>query len=333
LRESWRLGLAWPVDRDDKNLAPEPPRRTPKSRQAIPPKQTTDRVDPNYGSSHILDLSKYSSSFSFQEKEAAVPAALICSLGSSEVTPAGPPAEEVRSDDDGGLRLGSSDAPRTSPRRSRKYVRAALGARIPNLPRFPQLKSATIPHPPRLSPDASTELAAREIARAYAGAYEASTGKPCWAARRPERTKNWALLLAAAEFIRDADVPPAAWVAWSFDVWAKKTGRPPPISWVFSVRRLGDRFDWFSHDHYDEIGGTIVAGPKEKGMFQRYTALLEAIDREGAHADAAPLVARYFPEGWDAAVAAVEREIRQTRERLETQLADGAWLWGRGSCR
>jgi hypothetical protein len=141
------------------------------------------------------------------------------------------------------------------------------------------------------------------------------------------RSKAWRLLLEAGALLRDAAVPPAGWVVWSFEVWRGlgRTKKPPSLVWTFSTKRIGGDLAWYQHEGYDEIGGRKVKGPLEDAFYPRDAAMREAAIWTD---DATEVVARYFPEGYAQAVEAVQREAEQMRAKVARRLAAGEWLWG-----
>lgn len=204
---------------------------------------------------------------------------------------------------------------------------------IRGIPDYPRLRSATIPNPPLLAEDATDEEAAHALARAYRGAFEARTGKVCWAARPcalARMKKTWALLLEAGALLRDSGVPPAGWVSWSFTVWESfgRSKKPPAMAWCFSTKRIGGDLKWYQHEGHDEIGGLIVSGPLEKDFGRRYMAMREAADL-GRGGSAEALLAHFFPSGYAQALQAVHDEADKEREAIARKLADGDWLWGK----
>lgn len=221
---------------------------------------------------------------------------------------------------------------RTSDRVLRCGSNSARAIPIRGLPPYPTIRTATIPNPPKISETATDEEAAHALAQAYRGAFEARTKQPCWAARLPQVVKNkkaWSLLLEVGAMLRDAGVPPAGWVAWSFDVWKSlgHTSKPPSIAWTFSTKRIGGDLGWYNDEGYDEIGGLLISGPIEKDFARRFMSMQEVANC-GRGGSAEALVAHYFPEGYAQALQATHAEAARLREEVTRRLVDGVWLWG-----
>ena len=78
-----------------------------------------------------------------------------------------------------------------------------------------------------------------------------------------------------------------------------------------------------------ETGGNDLWGPEAKSVLHRYTHLLAAVDREQAYDDASPIVARFFPEGFDEAIANANRAAKEAQAEIDARVASGAWVWGK----
>ena len=231
-----------------------------------------------------------------------------------------------------GLRLGGGDLPAGE-------ARASIGRRVPGMPRLPTFEAAVVPHPPLLSTDCTLDECVAVMLRTYAGAYRAVTGEVAWSVRSVQAAKTeyskstLRLLRDAARALRQAEIAPAAWVAWSFDFWCRTkayTGHPPALGWTFSPGRITERQAWFTSSGAGQSGGAHVTGLRERDLARRWFALGLLVDRERAWEDASPVVARVFPEGFDEAVRAVEREVTEAKARLAQRVAGGEWVWPLG---
>lgn len=214
---------------------------------------------------------------------------------------------------------------------TQRKPRAALGQRIPGVPGWPRIQNATVPRPRPLSDEISDERGAVIVASLYGGACEAITGKPCWVAKPAQlmRSRNYRVVLDAVRFMRENDIPPAAWIMLSFAAWrhiANTRTKPPTMGWVFSVKRLERDTGWRA---YEDAGGNDLWGPLEKSVVHRYARMLDAIDRDGNYEDASKVVARFFPEGFDEAVAAANKAAKETQTVIDKKVAAGGWAWGR----
>lgn len=193
---------------------------------------------------------------------------------------------------------------------------------------------ATVPNPPNLEPDMRPTERAVRLADAYRGAVESRFSAQALghAFRRGaiSNSKHFELLLEAAQFMIDHELAPAAWAAWSCDIWKIHNTplKPPPVAWVFGTKRLAERRGWFEAEEQSYLGGTVKYGPVQTALLKRYMSLRFAIHDAGAWDDPGPLVARYFPEdSYDRAVKAAQQEVKQTRERLREAADTGTFMW------
>lgn len=132
-----------------------------------------------------------------------------------------------------------------------------LGVRL--LPPYPGLevippvrRPAPRPLPDRIDP----EDAARFLAASYRGAVaekfpRAELSRFLRGRTRPKDHKHFKLLVDAAEHMRAQKIAPGAWALFSCDVKIAATQpRPqiPQVPWVYSLKRLQTRQEWFEDD-------------------------------------------------------------------------------------
>jgi hypothetical protein len=196
------------------------------------------------------------------------------------------------------------------------------------------------------------------LARAYRGAVASRTGKPCYLLSRgiPRNWKCHAQLLGAAKLMQELEIAPAAWAAWSVDVWADM-GKPPkparagkagvapkqarprarrrrwgskptgaPLAWVFSPERVRERWGWFRSEENQYEGGRTIFGPVQRALMAKYDDMRRSVIYGGL--SLAQAAEQFFPgDTYDAEVAAAKAEIAENRTRLVRQAREGMFLW------
>jgi hypothetical protein len=220
---------------------------------------------------------------------------------------------------------------------TRRQLAPMLDTPQPGVPAFPRLEVARVPHPPLLDPDAHPDELALSLARAYRGAIEKRTGKRCFqlTGTEPRTWKSFATLVAGGRVLAEHEIAPAAWCAWSCDVWGKygdkgvkpgKARSAPPVAWVFGVKRIEERRGWFRSEEGSYEGGRIVHGPKQKELMWRYARMHHALGERGV--DVRAVVDDFFPgELYAELLAAAKGEAAEYRALLTRQAREGAFLW------
>lgn len=192
---------------------------------------------------------------------------------------------------------------------------------------------ATVPYPPLLEADMSATEAAIRISDAYRGAVTRYMQLDVrWAFGRGafQRSRFWKVLLAARDAMLEREIPPAAWAAWSVNVWRifGSTKRPPPVPWLLGAGRIVERSGWFEREAGAYMGGRIVNGPKKLALLERYARMRRAIDVARAWASPAEVVERFFPgDAFDRAVEAARAEVVATQAKLRTDVDMGVFVW------
>jgi hypothetical protein len=217
-------------------------------------------------------------------------------------------------------------------------------AAAPPFPGASLLAPAILPSPPTLDAEASPLERTQVLARAFRAGVESRFGEgAAFTAPRPgevRASKHYATLLAGAEALIAAEIAPAAWVAFSCDLWKRyaveratekkgskaATRRGPSVAWVFNPKRIAERAGWFRAEETTYSGGLAVFGPKHKALLQRHAEMRAALHR--AAEPAADIIHRYFPPGaFDRAVAAARRENAEIQQRLRDGVQTGEWFW------
>jgi hypothetical protein len=207
----------------------------------------------------------------------------------------------------------------------------ALGG-VPPVPGASLLGQAKVPPPPELSPDESPEEHAYRLAEAYRGAVRSRFRVEAQALKRGAitRSKFFKTIAASALMLQAHRIAPAAWAAWSCDKFIDmgNPGKPPPLSWVWSPKRISEHSGWFASEESSYAGGTVVEVRAATELRSRYMAMRAAIAAEGAWAAPKDVVARFFPgREWETSVAEARAATAQAAAELRRRAAAGQWIW------
>lgn len=234
----------------------------------------------------------------------------------------------------GGEELGEGLAgPRTRP----APMLATPRTGVPRYPGIDVVAPAQVPDPPLLDPESPSLDHVTILAAAYRGAVESRFGGRCYVLRGDLRgTKHWAAFVGAAEALIEHNIPPAAWAAFSCDVWKKFSARGPrptrgkgwpPVAWVFSAKRIEERRGWFRAEESDYSGGRAIFGPKHKDLMYRF-ARLDWVLGDPRVRDVGAVVEQFFPGNlYEELVNAARAEAADYRERFKRQIREGRFLW------
>jgi hypothetical protein len=226
--------------------------------------------------------------------------------------------------------LGSSLGAPLAPRPQGTPTGPADG--VPPFPGASLIAPATLPSPPLLDEKMGDLERADMLAVAFRAAAESRFGGRCWAFRGGPlmRSKFYSLLVDAAQTLLDLEFSPAAWCAFSCDVWKKhadERGRKvkhPPVQWVFNASRIVERRGWFRAEEDNYAGGRIIYGPKHKALLGRYALMRAELLRR--QEPVATIVARYFPN-WERTITDVRAEVAELQQDLRARAERGEFLW------
>jgi hypothetical protein len=208
---------------------------------------------------------------------------------------------------------------------------------------------AAVPNPPDLDPEMKPTERTNFLASAFNGAVASRfpgygdafrsgsirangvlLSAPVRAARTLHKSKDYALLVEAAQFMLDHEIAPAAWAAWSCDMWKvhHTTKKPPPVAWVFGTKRLAERRGWFEAEERSYMGGSVKYGRVQEKLIRRYLTMRFEIHNACAWDDPAPFVAKWFPDDlFERMVAAAKAEVARAQEKLRAAADRGEFLW------
>lgn len=189
---------------------------------------------------------------------------------------------------------------------------------------------AVVPPPPKVREEMTTDERVILLARAYRGAVESRTGKPCWAmgGKDPRRWRDYAMMAECAEALLAEDIAPAAWAAWSVDLWRSSRGkdRPPPVRWCLSPKRVEEKAGWFRSEEGGYSGGRVVTGRMHARLWEKWNGMAQEMGDPDN--DPAEVLERWFPgDLYERMHEAAQWEAEDYQRRLNRQKAEGRFIW------
>ncbi len=192
-----------------------------------------------------------------------------------------------------------------------------------------------VPDPPKLDPTDSKERHAALIAAWYEGAHFAALGKRCWSFGRGgvKKSRWFPLLLKAAEAFVERDIAPAAWLEWSFGVWAehmKPKGTPLAVGWVLAPERIRKPRGWHSNQEGDSTERRLVVVPAAAELMRRQRDMQDDLTASApvTDDDVRQIVSRHFSPGEHTRLVEVaQREAESMQADLRSRAHNGGWVW------
>ena len=202
----------------------------------------------------------------------------------------------------------------------------------PEVPKFPDgsvVDPPRVPNPPLLDGTLPDKELAEALTRTYRAVVTARTGKPCWQFARGDisKSKQFKTLVRAARQLIEHELPPASWLAWSFDKWefGDNTKRAP-LNWLLGTKRIEERRGWFRKEMADYGGGRLLPGPQLKELWRAYMAM--RADLVGSSAPVAEIIDKHFPgRMYRLQVSRARAESAQIQDDMRAKAARGEFLW------
>lgn len=192
------------------------------------------------------------------------------------------------------------------------------------------------PPPPMLSAGLSDVDKVKALAAAYRGAVDArfpQLGR-CFVMLRGdiEKHKFFPTMLAAAAFMEEHQISPAAWCLFSVDVWKQWqiTSGPPTLAFVFSHARLTDRLAWFEDEKDAYMGNTVLYSEEAKALAIRHKAMWDVLMRENPRdrPSLCAIVDRYFPgDTYETMLERAKNGQLQLQRELDAAVKKGVIVW------
>lgn len=202
-----------------------------------------------------------------------------------------------------------------------------LPASAPLRPTMELVPVAQVPNPPKLAQDASQDAMLDALGVAYLGAVKARYGKPPWNSGT-EKIRGAALACAAK--LQEHSIAPAAWAAFSCDVWRTYGDgkKPPPARWVWSAKRVEERHGWFSSDLATYQGGNCRFSPSHLELAARWESMNLQCMHAATDEEAEAVVARVLPKSlFDQLAARAREESAKIQADLRRRVERGEFLW------
>lgn len=163
------------------------------------------------------------------------------------------------------------------------------------------------------------------------------------------QSKYMESMLRALPLLIECKIAPASWSAFSIDVWTRyivngtgawnavpskikrpRKGTPPNPSWVYSIKRLETRTDWFGWHESFFRGGRIEISEAHRALMLRYEDLqdtllgLPQLD-EGSVKEAVRQM--LTPKTYARLAKEVQADYDYKQEELDVRALGGEWLW------
>jgi len=214
----------------------------------------------------------------------------------------------------------------------------ALGKRaLPPYPGENLIKPIVVPPPPLLP--AITDLIGYDIcvarvAACYRGALLERFGlHSAFLSTGPRSNKSHYLKLSRVVDLMTAfEVPPAAWVLFSFDVWKEygATDGPPTVAWTFSEKRLIENRAWFENRRDQYFGGRVYYAEEHIALVKQWKLMWDhlMIHRPQTREELLRIVEAFFPnDSYEKGVALAQASSRRLEKYLMEAIEDGRMVW------
>ena len=140
------------------------------------------------------------------------------------------------------------------------------------------------------------------------------------------RSKHYTTLVRASEAFIEHDIRPAAWCAFSCDVWLRYRKTHPPVSWVFGAKRIVERRGWFWRELQDYMGGRIVYTPAGRKLLRVNSRAQAHVFRTGS-VEGMPVHELVTPGAYEALVRRARLQGEQMQRDLNSRVNNGEWIW------
>ncbi len=221
-------------------------------------------------------------------------------------------------------------------------ARASDHGLVPEHPRHDGITAQRVPPPARLDPDAGMERKVSILLACYRGAVQARTGKRSGVFLRGgvRKSRYWGALCGSVKALQEHDIAPAAWAAWSVDLWhAKEDKKAPPLMWVWGAKRIEDRRGWFRRTSDDSTAVGLLWADRAKRLVTAWDRMERLLwtewdgvttpDVADALGSVLGVPADRAWDEWRGLHRRALRDIDDATKRLKAASATGeVWLWG-----
>jgi hypothetical protein len=220
---------------------------------------------------------------------------------------------------------------------------------VPGVPRVPT--AAFIPNPmvkgpPLLNATTTPVERFRAIARTWTAAFNCRYGpfgkqtfiftKVLKNPAKIFRSRYFKTIQQAAELFIEKEIPPAAWIMYSFDMWHEYYGQhdeddPPPIFWVLGKKRILEKYGWFCGEAPSYFSGRKLFTSTHYEiirLFNKMYAHMKTLPLDSTDAEIQAIAELYFPNGlYDRLVAKAIKKTERIQKTLDDLRDKGEWLW------
>jgi len=148
----------------------------------------------------------------------------------------------------------------------------------------------------------------------------------------PLRGPTKKLFEDALDVFLEKEIRPGAWVAWALDrvlVRLPANARQrfhPRVAQLLSPKLLTECRWMFRESAADYCTAQVRPSPAGEALLQRMRGLMSEACATRPR-DAAPLVARHFPEGFEAARKAARENTQRLGQEVRQEVQGGEWVW------
>lgn len=149
---------------------------------------------------------------------------------------------------------------------------------------------------------------------------------------KPGKNPAYPLLVQAAVFMVENDIPPVAWTLFSFDVWKDIPGTttPPSVKWTFSVNRLSSRLSWFENEREHYCVHRSRIGPLHAKLMRDWYAMWDdlLVKNPQTRDQVLDIVEFHFPEdSYENRLISAKSEVVRIQTEIDRLVGEGGELW------
>lgn len=209
-----------------------------------------------------------------------------------------------------------------------EQVPPIMSVELPPFPSAKLLLVARLPSPKVLGQGLSDRECVERMVTAYRGAITSRYKKTSYAFTRGDLTRSrfYRGFVSASEFLREYEIAPASWCAFSVDAWREymNSKKEPGANWVYSIKRLEEKQDWYENELVSYRGGRLIFSDEHKTILRKY----EALKKQTMQVELTDeLIRKFFPHGWETAYEQATRANKHTQERLNDLVNNGKFIW------
>jgi hypothetical protein len=230
----------------------------------------------------------------------------------------------------------------SGPVRAWPDVLAEFGDVLPTYPDARVIPEVRIPAPPQLADHDDVRKHVLQLALTYRGALMSKCNvkgshpliRGVWTGMNVSKMASSDKLSGAVVMMLGHNIAPAAWCAFSIDVWKHlmQKPEPPPMVWVYSAARIAEHIDWFHDERAQWSGNRVHPNEAQRNLLRVYSAIqhellrLPVLDRDTV----ASVVRRHssaLPMSWELHVAEACAAAHAATKTVGDALRRGDFIW------